>query len=124
MKEILVVFFGSGLGGVLRFGLGRWISALHKHYFPFGTFIVNIIACFAVGLIIGLADHKQILSPQTRLFWTVGFCGGFSTFSAFSSETLALLQQGHYIGSALYILGSVFICVAATFGGLLIMQRI
>jgi CrcB protein len=77
-----------------------------------------------MGFIIGLADHKQLLSPATRLFWAVGFCGGFSTFSAFSSETLALFQQGQTSTMLLYILLSVVICVTVTFGGLYLAERI
>jgi CrcB protein len=73
---------------------------------------------------IGLADHKQLLSPATRLFWAVGFCGGFSTFSAFSSETLTLMQQGQNSTMLLYILLTVVVCLTATFGGLFIAQRI
>ena len=124
MKELLAVFIGSGLGGLSRFLLGKSIDGLHDHHFPTGTFVVNVLACFILGFVIGLADHKQILSPTARLFLAVGFCGGFSTFSTFSSETLTLFQQGHNTSLLLYILGSVLICVTATFGGLLIAERI
>ena len=124
MKELIAVFIGSGLGGLTRFGLGKWIDGLHGHHFPFGTFVVNVVACFALGFVIGLADHRQILSPTARLFLAVGFCGGFSTFSTFSSETLTLFQQGHNISLVLYILASVLLCVTATFGGLFIAERI
>ena len=124
MKELLIVFIGSGLGGMVRFTLGKWIDGKHDHHFPFGTLVVNVLACFALGFIIGLADHKQLLSPTARLFLAVGFCGGFSTFSTFSSETLLLFQQGHTVSSALYILVSVLLCITVTFGGQFIAQRI
>ena len=124
MKTALAVFIGSGLGGLTRFGLGKWINSLHNHHFPFGTFVVNFVACLLLGFIIGLADNKQVLSPETRMFWAVGFCGGFSTFSTFSSETLTLFQQGHHTSLIIYIFASVLLCVAATFGGLLIAERI
>lgn len=124
MKELIYVFIGGGLGSLTRFSLGKWVNTFHNHNFPFGTFVVNIIACFALGFIIGLADHKQMLSPATRLFWAVGFCGGFSTFSTFSSETLTLFQNGHNSVMLLYILLSVLLCVTATFGGLFIAERI
>ena len=124
MKELIAVFIGSGLGGMTRFGLSKWIDDFHDHHFPFGTFAVNVIACFALGFVIGLADHRQILSPTAKLFLAVGFCGGFSTFSTFSSETLTLFQQGHNLSSVLYILASVLLCVTATFGGLFIAERI
>ena len=113
-----MVFFGGGLGSVVRYSLGKWINTQHRQDFPWGTLTVNVIACLALGLIIGLADHKQIISPSTRLFWAVGFCGGFSTFSTFSQETLYLLQNGFNISLGLYIIGSLVLCVTATFGGL------
>lgn len=124
MKTLLVVFLGSGLVGLTRFSLGRWIDGWHNHHFPFGTFVVNFFACLILGFVIGLADHKQILSPTARLFLTVGFCGGFSTFSTFSSETLTLFQNGHNTSLILYTLGSIVLCVVATFGGLLIAERL
>ncbi len=118
MKSLLIVFLGGGLGSMVRFSVSKWINALHTHHFPWGTLVVNVAACFVLGLIIGLADHKQILSPSARLFWTVGFCGGFSTFSTFSNETLVLIQGGFTTSVLLYIAFSLLLCVAATFSGL------
>jgi CrcB protein len=124
MKELLYVFIGGGLGSLVRFLLGKWVNSFHNSNFPFGTFIINIVACFVLGFIIGLADQKQILSPAIRLFLVVGFCGGFSTFSAFSSETLTLIQQGQNSTMLLYVLLSVVVCLIASFGGLLIADKI
>ncbi len=124
MKELLYVFIGGGLGSLVRFLLGKWVNSFHNSNFPYGTFIINIVACFVLGFIIGLADQKQILSPAIRLFLVVGFCGGFSTFSAFSSETLTLIQQGQNTTMLLYVLLSVVVCLIATFGGLFIAEKI
>jgi len=118
MKSVLLVFMGGGLGSVVRFSLSKWVNTLHTHHFPWGTLVVNVVACFALGVIVGLADHKQIISPGARLFWTVGFCGGFSTFSTFSNETLILIQGGFTMSTILYIATSLLLCVAATYGGL------
>lgn len=123
MKEFIAIFIGSGLGGITRFGLAKWIDNTHNHYFPIGTFVVNVIACLTLGFIIGLADQKQIISPTIKLFLTVGFCGGFSTFSTFSNETLTLYQTGHNLSLILYVVGSVLLCVTATFVGLLLANR-
>lgn len=123
MREIALVFFGGGLGSVVRFTLGKWINTLHQQSFPWGTFVVNVIACLAVGFVIGIADHKQIISPNARIFWVIGFCGGFSTFSTFSIETLNLFQNGFTVSSILYISASVLICIVATYSGLLIGER-
>lgn len=118
MREVLLVFFGGGLGSVTRFVLGKWIGTLHQHHFPWGTLAANVGACLAVGFFIGLADHKQIISPASRIFWVIGFCGGFSTFSTFSVETISLIQQGFTVSSFSYLLASVALCVGATFAGL------
>ena len=124
MKNILLVFLGGGLGSTVRFSLGRWVNALHNHHFPWGTLVVNIVACFILGFVIGLADHKQIISASSRLFWTVGFCGGFSTFSTFSNETLYLIQAGFTVSLVLYISLSLLLCVAAIFGGLYLGEHV
>lgn len=118
MQSVLIVFLGGGLGSVIRFLLGKWISSLHSHHFPWGTLAANFVACLLLGLVVGLADQKQMISPPMRLFWTVGFCGGFSTFSTFSNEILFMMQQG-LTGSLLLYAGiSLLLCVAATFAGL------
>jgi CrcB protein len=124
MKSLVIVFLGGGLGSMIRFALSKWINALHSHHFPWGTLVVNVAACFALGLIIGLADHKQIISPSARLFWTVGFCGGFSTFSTFSNETLALIQGGFHLSMAVYITFSLLLCVAGIFSGLYVGENL
>lgn len=124
MKTLVLIFIGGGLGSVTRFGLGKWISSWHTSTFPYGTLGVNVIACLVLGWIIGLADHKNLLSDSTRLFWTVGFCGGFSTFSSFSAETISLVQSGLHVSGALYILASVVLCLLATYTGLYLGEHI
>jgi len=119
MKEFFAIFVGSGLGGLIRFGLSKEVDKWFNHHFPFGTFVVNILACFILGLVIGFAEHRQLLSPNVRLFLAVGFCGGFSTFSTFSNETLNLLQSGLYMTTILYIIASVSLCVIACFLGII-----
>ena len=118
LPEILLVFVGGGAGSTVRFLLGRWVNAGHNHHFPFGTLSANIIACLVLGLVIGVADHRQVISPAARLFWTVGFCGGFSTFSTFSAETLTMIQNGFHLSTVIYVVLSLVLCLAATFGGI------
>jgi CrcB protein len=124
LKEALYIFIGSGLGGLTRFGLGKWVNSFHSTNFPFGTFAVNIAACFVLGFVIGLADTRQLISPQTKMFWVVGFCGGFSTFSTFSNETLTLLQSGNHSTNFIYISASVILCLGFTFFGLILANKI
>lgn len=120
MKAVVLIFVGGGLGSVVRYLLNRWVTALHQINFPLGTLTVNVVACLVLGLIIGLADHKQYLSADTRLFWAIGFCGGFSTFSTFSAETLALFQQPAAMAGVVYIVASVLLCLGATILGIYI----
>ena len=117
LKTLVVIFLGGGLGSVARYILGEKVSALHSAQFPWGTFAVNVTACFLLGLIVGLAEQKQLLSAGARLFWAVGFCGGFSTFSTFSHETLALLQGGVTGTAVAYIVLSVTLCLLAVYAG-------
>jgi len=123
MQSLLIVFLGGGLGSVVRYALGRWINSMHDQAFPWGTLVVNVIACFLLGLVVGLADHKQLFSAPARLFWTIGFCGGFSTFSTFSQETLSLLQQGLTLQLLTYVSLSLVLCIAVTFSGIYLAQQ-
>ncbi len=118
LPDLLLVFIGGGVGSTIRFVLGRWINATNNHHFPFGTLSVNILACLVLGFVVGIADHRQLISPAARLFWTVGFCGGFSTFSTFSSETLTLIQGGFHFSTLIYIVLSLVLCLLATYGGI------
>ncbi|MFM8912289.1 MAG: fluoride efflux transporter CrcB [Flammeovirgaceae bacterium] len=124
MRNVIFVFLGGGLGSVIRFALGRWVNSFHQHHFPWGTFAANVMACLAVGFLIGLADHKQMITPAARVFWVVGFCGGFSTFSTFSAETLSLMQSGFTFSSVSYVIASVVLCVGATLAGLFLGENI
>lgn len=117
MKNFLLVFAGGGLGSALRYFTGRWVSQYYTQVFPVATLVSNVAACFVLGLVIGYADQKQLLSASARLFWTVGFCGGFSTFSTFSQESLTLLYDGQQLVSMAYIGLSVLLCVGAVFAG-------
>lgn len=117
-SSIVIVFVGGGVGSIVRFLLGKWVNGLHTHHFPFGTLTVNIVACLVLGYVVGLADHRQLISPAARLFWAVGFCGGFSTFSTFSAEALSLMQSGFHVSTLIYIVSSLLFCLLATFGGI------
>ncbi|HTH55306.1 MAG TPA: fluoride efflux transporter CrcB [Cyclobacteriaceae bacterium] len=118
MVNLLLVFGGGGFGSVVRFLLGRWVNGWHNHHFPFGTLAVNIVACLVLGYVVGIADHRQLISPSARLFWTVGFCGGFSTFSTFSAETLTLIQGGFHLSTLVYVVSSLALCLGGIFAGL------
>jgi len=122
--KFVYIFLGSGLGGLIRFGLGRWINSWHNSNFPFGTFVVNILACLVLGFVVGLADNRQLISTESKLFWVIGFCGGFSTFSTFSNEALTLYQSDNHIVNITYIVTSVIVCLVATYLGFAVADKV
>jgi fluoride exporter len=123
-KNILVVGIGGGLGSIARFLCQKYISAWHPHPFPFGTFLVNILGCFLIGVFYALAEKGNILTPEWRLFLTTGICGGFTTFSSFAYENVSLLRSGDFLYFGFYAAGSVFLGIVATFGGIALLKLI
>lgn len=118
MKWVLV-FVGSGIGGCLRLGIGELTRKFFNNSFPLGTLFANIIACVILGLVIGVAGNR-FMSEKTSLFFTIGICGGFSTFSTFSNETLELFTNHKLLEGTIYILISILLCLAAVYFGTVI----
>ncbi|MDP9144001.1 MAG: fluoride efflux transporter CrcB [Actinomycetota bacterium] len=114
---IWYVATGSALGGVLRFLMVPWAQRYFASGFPGGTLVVNVVGSLAIGLILRLAGEQGMISPEARVFLTVGVCGGFTTFSAFSAETFELLQTGQFGRAAVYVAASVAVCLVATLAG-------
>ena len=95
MRNILLVGLGGFIGSVLRYALSGFAQRLGSAtVFPIGTLSVNVIGCFAIGLLGGWAENLPALSPSVRLLLLVGLLGGFTTFSSFGYETMALLRDG------------------------------
>lgn len=109
LTDFLIVFAGSGLGGVCRYGLSHAV-ALNTGgvIFPWGTFAVNMLGCLLIGVIYGLADRWSVLNPELRLLLTVGFCGGFTTFSSFINEDYMLFGASEFVTAAAYATVSLF----------------
>lgn len=110
--EWLAVFLGGGLGSLFRYAISKWVPS-NNIGFPTATLLANLLACIVLGLAWAYFQRHISLSPQSKLFVLVGFCGGFSTFSTFSMETLRLFQEGKTLLAVFYILASVLICVLA-----------
>lgn len=118
MKQVLLVGCGGALGSIARYLLGGAI--LHRFpnlKFPLGTFTVNIIGCLLIGLLVGLAEKRGILTPEARLFLITGICGGFTTFSAFAQENVFLLRRAETPTALAYVAGSVILGLLATWVG-------
>jgi len=120
IKTLLLVGAGGFLGSISRFLASRLIQSNLPSAFPFGTFFVNITGCLLIGIIYGFSDRSSLLTPGWKMFLAAGFCGGFTTFSTFANENLALLRDGNFFHFAIYTGLSVFLGITATFFGVLI----
>jgi len=116
MKLLLFVGIGSFIGGILRYLLSQFIQIKFLSTFPYGTLGVNVLGCLVIGLVLALSERTS-MTPEWRLFLATGICGGFTTFSAFSSETFSLLRDGQVWYASAYILMSLILGVLATFIG-------
>lgn len=108
---------GSAIGGVSRYLLGGVVQRLWGMTFPTGTLLINVTGSFLLGVIIRFAIDTPAISPEVRAFLTIGFCGGYTTFSTFSYETAAMLEDGEWTRAAVYISASVALSLVATFAG-------
>ena len=124
IKLMLMIGTGGFLGSVSRFLTTRYVQAYTMSAFPYGTFVVNIVGCLLIGFFYGMSERGNFLTPEWRMFLTVGFCGGFTTFSTFASENIALLKDGNFLHFALYASLSVFLGLMATYFGTMVTKVI
>ena len=122
MIYLLIALGGAG-GSLLRYLLGGAIQSKSASGFPIGTMAVNISGCFLIGVLVRQFMNVQ-LSNDLRALLIVGFCGGYTTFSSFSAETLTLVEAGEYARAGLYVLLSVTLCLLATFTGMAAMAAL
>jgi len=126
MNQILLVFAGAGIGGVLRHSINVIAPRLIGTGFPGGTLFVNVLGSLVIGLIAGWLAFKmeQPWSVAARLFVVTGILGGFTTFSSFSLDTALLVERGEIGLAALYVGGSVALSLVAVFAGLGLMRTL
>jgi CrcB protein len=119
LATYLAVGVGGAIGSVARFWLTGVIASLTGPRLPWGTLLINVLGSAVIGLVAGLTVRPERLGwqPNLRIFLMVGICGGFTTFSAFSLQTLELVQGGEFGWAAGYALASVLLCLAATWAG-------
>lgn len=116
MQTYLYVFFGGGLGSIFRFGLGH-LTASYRWQFPWATLTANILACLLLGVFVGLNMKGRLIGPVAVLLMA-GFCGGLSTFSTFSNETLHMLTAGQWLRAFVYMAVSLLVCLVAIYVGM------
>lgn len=121
MKYLLLVGAGSFIGGIIRFLLSEWIQTKSLSSFPYGTLSVNLIGCFAIGVVYAFFE-KELMSMEWRLFLATGVLGGFTTFSAFSMETFSLIRNGSVLHALIYVGVSIIIGILATVIGFSIIK--
>ncbi len=109
IKMMLIAGAGGFAGTCCRFLVGRWCSTLFHMTFPVGTFLVNIIGCFLIGIVLGMLEKSAVMSTTMRLLLVTGFCGGFTTFSAFADELWRLGNKGEWGITAFYLASSVIV---------------
>lgn len=112
MYELLYVFIGGGAGSLCRYTLGQWLPRPSQEAFPWSTLVANLIGCLLIGLLWGYLERRQ--TGWMQLMLITGFCGGFTTFSTFSHETLTLLRQGQHSLAFLYLFVSLVAGIGCT----------
>ena len=119
----LLIALGGAVGSLLRYLVGQAVQRTSATGFPVGTMFVNISGCFLIGILVRQFMNVQ-LTPELRALLIVGFCGGFTTFSTFSAETLGLIEGGEYVRASAYVVLSVGLCLLATLAGMTAMRMV
>ena len=120
---VLAIAIGGALGSILRYLIGGAVQRVAHAGFPYGTLVVNVAGCLLIGVLIQYFMNAEPPS-SVRGFLVVGFCGGFTTFSAFSMETIGLVYSGSYLRASVYVLASVVLCLTATATGMTLTRTI
>lgn len=123
MKQLLFVFVGGGFGSVLRYIIGKYLNNPETGI-PYGTFAANILGSLFIGIILGMAAKNNALSENHTLLLATGFCGGFTTFSAFAYENHVFLKSGDFTSFALYTIASFVVGFLAVFAGMYLVKFI
>jgi CrcB protein len=119
MRLYLLIGLGGALGSIARHWLASLITLQSRSSFPWGTFCVNVTGCLAIGFFSGLSGpgSRYLASNESRLFFITGICGGYTTFSAFSLQTLELLRAGTWGEAGAYVMGSICVCLLSVWLG-------
>lgn len=117
IKLMLIAGAGGFVGTCARFGLVRLASMLFSGSFPAGVFIVNVLGCFAIGALLGAVERATAMTAAQMAFLITGFCGGFTTFSTFAADIVALADRGAWLQLTAYLGGSILLGILALLAG-------
>ncbi|WP_026616632.1 fluoride efflux transporter CrcB [Ensifer aridi] len=118
----LFVFLGAGLGGAMRHGVNQVAALLFGVAFPYGTLTINVVGSFVMGVLAGYFALRGEAPQEVRLFLTTGILGGFTTFSTFSLDTIALWERGEWLAAAFYAASSVAFSLLGLVAGLMLVR--
>lgn len=124
VRTLFIVGTGGFLGSALRYLINTLVEKHMMSTFPMGTFIANILGCFIIGLVYALAEKGDLMSAEWRLFLTVGFCGGFTTFSAFAYNNLSLIKEHSYNYLLLNVGGNLILGILAVYAGIILIRSV
>jgi fluoride exporter len=113
-SNYLYVFIGGGIGTIFRYWLSGFIPRYTGSQFPYGILVVNVIGCFFIGFLMSALEERFVINPSLRIFLTIGILGGFTTFSTFSYETIAMLRDSELLRATLYVVLSIILCLGGT----------
>ncbi|MEI7817321.1 MAG: fluoride efflux transporter CrcB [Desulfuromonadales bacterium] len=124
MKTAATIAIFCAGGGLSRYYLSGWVYSLMGRSFPYGTFVVNIVGAYLIGLTMELGLRSTLIPEALRLGLTVGFLGGLTTFSTFSYETFSLLEDGQFLVAFANVLASVAVCLLFTWFGIITVRTL
>lgn len=123
-RNALIIGLGGFFGTIARYLSSQFIFKIYPSSFPLATLLINVVGCFLIGVFFGIAEKENFISLEWRMFFTIGFCGGFTTFSAFSLENVQLLNRGEWSYVMLYTTVSVVVGILATYFGIWLMKTV
>lgn len=118
IRTIILVGLGGGIGSILRYLTAVFVTKNFPGAFPWGTLAVNVIGCLIIGILLGLFKRQPLANPDLKFLLVTGFCGGYTTFSAFASENVNLFQSGHSLIAFIYTATCVLVSLFAVWVGL------
>ncbi len=118
IKSLLLVGFGGGIGSIFRYLTSFYISKYFPSKFPIGTFAVNLLGCFLIGMLVGYFEKNNLVNSDMKFLFVTGFCGGYTTFSAFGYENMNLFQSNNTLLAFTYIGASLIFGLLAVWFGL------